>query len=86
MIWILEKQFIYFFKNKLKYIMLRQHMKTKKYRVHRFDLNMKEAQIKLEQFLNNLEGEVVSIVPNVGPLFLCYGSKVNFLLIVEKLK
>lgn len=36
-----------------------------KYRVHRFDIKMTRDQGKLEQFLNNLEGEVVSIVPNV---------------------
>ena len=39
---------------------------------------------KLEEFLNSLEGEVVSIVPNVKPVFMCYGSKVDRLLIVEK--
>ena len=37
-----------------------------KYRVHRFDIKMARDQAKLEQFLNNLEGEVVTIVPNVA--------------------
>ena len=58
------------------------------YRVHRFDIDMTKDQGKLEQFLNNLEGEVVAIIPNVNPKFTTggMGAKVNFLLIVEKSK
>ena len=54
-----------------------------KYRIRRFNIKMTKDQDKLEQFLNNLEGEVVSIIPNVtpGPLFI---PMVNFLLITEK--
>ena len=57
-----------------------------KYRVHRFDLIMTRDQMKLEQFLNSLEGEVVTIIPNVRPTFRPMGAtaKVDFLLIVEK--
>ena len=56
------------------------------YRIHRFDIDMSKEQSKLEQFLNNLEGEVVAIIPNVNPKFTPggMGAKVNFLLIVEK--
>ena len=59
-----------------------------KYRVHRFDIDMNKDQSKLEQYLNNLEGEVVSIVPSVRPKFTPggMGAKVNFLLIIEKIK
>jgi hypothetical protein len=59
-----------------------------KYRVHRFDIKMSTDQQKLEQFLNNLEGEVVSIIPNVKPTFQLMGAtaKIDFLLIVEKVK
>ena len=53
-----------------------------KYRVHRFDLRMTADQSKLEQFLNSLTGEVVAIIPNVTMSFS--GSRVDFLLIVEK--
>jgi hypothetical protein len=53
-----------------------------KYRVHRFSIRMTSDQQKLEKFLNSLEGEVVSIIPNVTPVPATY---VNFLLIVEKL-
>ena len=58
-----------------------------KYKVHRFDIDMDKDQARLEQFLNNLEGEVVTIIPNVKPTFQLMGAtaKVNFLLIVEKL-
>ena len=59
-----------------------------KYRIHHFQINMKEDQAKLEQFLNKLEGEVVSIIPNVVPTLLILGgsAEVDFLLIVEKVK
>ena len=52
-----------------------------KYRVHRFNIRMTRDQGKLERFLNSLEGEVVSIIPNVTPVPATY---VDFLLIVEK--
>jgi hypothetical protein len=53
-----------------------------KYRVHRFDLRMTRDQSKLEQFLNNLEGEIVAIIPNVSIDFF-WIHRVDFLLIVE---
>ncbi len=60
------------------------------YRVHRFDINMSVDQQRLEQFLNTLEGEVVSIIPNSAntSLFQIYGvtPKIDFLFIVERLK
>ena len=58
-----------------------------KYKVHRLEIKMENDQDKLEQFLNKLEGEVVSIIPNIKrtSLFQIYGltDKINFLLIVE---
>ncbi len=59
-----------------------------KYKVHRFQIKMNEDQIKLEEFLNNLEGEVVTIIPNVKPTFMLMGAtaKVDFVLIIEKVK
>ena len=56
-----------------------------KYKVHRLDINIKKEPYKLEQFLNNLDGEVVSIIPDIKPFFLCYGSKVNSVFIIEKI-
>jgi len=55
-----------------------------KYRVHRFNIRMTKDQSKLEQFLNNLEGEVVAIVPNVNIAFM-WAHRVDFLLIIEKI-
>ncbi len=50
---------------------------------------MDKDQSKLEQFLNNLEGEVVSIIPNNKKisLFQIYGitRKIDFLFIVERI-
>ena len=58
-----------------------------KYRVHRLEVKKDTAQEKLERFLNQLEGNVLSIVPYTSPTFQLMGatSKVDFLLIVEKL-
>jgi len=57
-----------------------------KYRVHRLDVNKNNMQTELEQFLNRLNGEVISVLPNVRPTFQLMGAtaKVDFLLIVEK--
>ncbi len=58
-------------------------MPTNKYRVHRFDLKMTSDQSKLAQFLNNLKGEIVAIIPNVTMGFF-WIHRVDFLLIVDK--
>lgn len=55
------------------------------YRVHRFDIRMARDQGKLELFLNSLDGQVVSIIPNVAIGFM-WIPRVDFLLIVEKLR
>lgn len=52
-----------------------------KYRIHRFDCGMSIQQSKLEQALNNLEGDVVAIVPNITGFPM---ARVSYLLIVEK--
>lgn len=59
-----------------------------KYRVHRLELKKDTAQEKSECFLNQLEGEVLAIVPYVTPAFqgMDATSKVGFLLIVEKVE
>ena len=58
-----------------------------KYDIHRFDLDMRKDQEKLKQFLNNLRGEIVAIIPNTRPTFQLMGAtaKTDFLLIIEKL-
>ena len=57
-----------------------------KYRVHRVEVKSDNMQEKLEQFLNKLDGEVISVLPNVRPTFQFMGAtaKIDFLLIVEK--
>ena len=59
-----------------------------KYRVHRLKIKQDSAQERLEEFINKLEGEVVSVAPYVSPTFQFMGAtaKVSFLLIVEKYK
>lgn len=58
-----------------------------KYKVHRIDVNRENMQYTLEQFINNLQGEVISVFPDVKPTFQLMGatSKVDFLLVVEKI-
>ena len=60
-----------------------------KYKVHIFEIKGDDDVYKLEQFLNNLNGEVISIIPKIKKLSLpqIYGitSSVDYLLIVEKL-
>lgn len=59
-----------------------------KYKVHRLEVKKENAQEKLEQFLNSLKGEVLSVMPFVVPSFQFMGatSKVDYLLIVERIK
>ena len=60
-------------------------MKTR-YRVHKFDIRMTRDELKLEQFLNSLEGEVSAIIPNVTSTQPFQYSSVDFLFIVEKVR
>jgi hypothetical protein len=57
-----------------------------KYKVHKLNLDLNKESDILENFLNNLKGEVISIMPDVKTLFLCYGARVRTVIIVEKLK
>lgn len=59
-----------------------------KYRVHRLDVKKSTVQEKLEKYLNQLEGDVISVIPYPTPKLQGMGatSKVEFLLIVEKSK
>jgi len=50
---------------------------------------MEDDQLKFEQFLNSLRGEIVSIIPNNKNLGLLqnygFARRIDFLLIVEKI-
>ena len=56
------------------------------YKVHRVEVDKKDMVEKLERFLNDLTGEVVSVFPNVKPTFQLMGAtaKVDSVLVVEK--
>jgi len=60
-----------------------------KYKVHRFNIHMEDDQMKLEQFLNSLKGEIVAVIPNNSNVSLAqiYGvsRKIDFLLIIERI-
>ena len=58
-----------------------------KYKVHRIDVDKNTMQDKLEQFLNKLNGEVISVFPNVKPTFQLMGAtaKVDYLIVIEKI-
>ena len=57
------------------------------YKVHHIDVNDKNIQHQLENYLNLLHGEVVAVIPNVIPKFHLMGATgtVDSLLIVEKI-
>jgi len=55
-----------------------------KYRVHRIEVKKDNMLEKLEQFLNKLDGDVISVIPNVTQYFLMYGAKIDYILIIEK--
>ena len=55
------------------------------YKVHRLEEKSDNMQEKLQNFLNELKGSVISIIPNVRPAFQGMGAtaKIDSLLIVE---
>lgn len=55
-----------------------------RYKVHRFDLSMTKDAENLERFLDDLEGEVVSIVPHVA-FRAFWVHAIDFLYVVERL-
>lgn len=59
-----------------------------KYSVHRIDVNTDNMQEKLESFINNMEGDLISVIPNVRPTFQGMGAtaKIDYLLIIQKMK
>lgn len=56
------------------------------YKVHKFNIKMEKDQQDLENFLNSLNTEVISIIPNVKPTMQPMGAtaKVDFLYVVTK--
>jgi len=60
-----------------------------KYKVHKLNVKNSIDREDLEQFLNNLDGEVVSVIPGIKKMSFAqiYGltSRVDYLFIVEKI-
>ena len=56
------------------------------YRVHRIDVKTDNMQEKLENFINKMDGDLISVIPNVRPAFQGMGgtAKIDFILVVEK--
>lgn len=63
---------------------LSSEVNVSEYKVHRFDLRMTKDAENLERFLNDLDGEVVSIVPHVT-MKAFWVHVVDFLYVIEKL-
>jgi len=59
-----------------------------KYRVQRIDVKTDNMQERLENFINKMDGELISVIPNVRPTFQGMGgtAKIDFILVVEKCK
>lgn len=57
-----------------------------KYRVHKIEVNRETMQEKVQQFINTLDGDVVSVIPNFVPFVMIYGAKINYVLVIEKMK
>lgn len=59
-----------------------------KYRVHRFEVDLNKGEGPLEEFLNGLSGDVVSVLPHVRKPSLAwiYGllRSVDFVVVIEK--
>ena len=57
------------------------------YRVHRLAVDEETVQEKLEQFLNQMQGELSAVMPYPVPKFQGMGaaSKVKFVLVVERI-
>lgn len=55
------------------------------YRIHHPDLSLTTDPSKSEQFLNSLEGERLTFIPNVTVVLFLLTSRVDFLFIAEKM-
>ena len=57
-------------------------------RVQKFHVGKEIDELDLERYLNELKGEVVSIIPNIIPKFHMMGATAgyDYLLIIEKIE
>lgn len=57
------------------------------YKIHRFNVSKEINELDLERYLNEIKGEVISVIPNIVPKFHMMGATAgyDYLLIVEKI-
>jgi len=57
-----------------------------KCRVHRFDVVMRTDQDRFEEFVNSLEDEVVSVIPQCSPSWTCggMGAGTHYFWVIER--
>ena len=56
------------------------------YKVNKFNIDQKIDATELERYLNDLKGDVISIIPNIKPKMHMMGATAgyDYLIIVEK--
>ena len=57
-----------------------------KYKTHRVNVTNSNMQQEIDNYINKLDGDVISIVPHVTIFFLFYGTRTDYVVIVEKIK
>lgn len=56
------------------------------YKVHKYRVGKNIDEMELERYLNELNGEIISIIPNIVPRMHLMGAtaRYDYLIIVEK--
>lgn len=57
-----------------------------KYKTHKIDVTRSNMRQEIDNYINKLEGEIISIVPHTTTFFLFYGTRTSYVVIVEKIK
>jgi len=59
-----------------------------RHRVHRVKVHEDTAHEELERFVNDLEGELVTVVPFVTPVFMPFGgaARTTWMLVIERIR
>lgn len=59
-----------------------------KFKVHKFQVGKEIDEENLERYLNGIQGEVISIIPNIIPKFHMMGATAgyDYLLVIEKIR
>ncbi len=70
----------------IKYGYKKHEVRRMFYKVHKYHVGKKIDENALERYLNELDGEIISIFPNVVPKFQLMGATAGYdsLIIIEK--